>query len=71
MIGRISVMDSKTPRYVWDFIEAICPEGPNLYLSLFNERRCLQDATQLIRELRTRIKELEQIIKERKNEIQR
>ncbi len=36
------------------FIEEVCPEGPDLYMSSFDEATCLRDATSLIRQLRKR-----------------
>jgi len=36
------------PQYIMDFIRAICPESPELYMSFFTEKTALQDATKLI-----------------------
>ena len=42
-----------------NFIKAICPESPELYMSFFTEQSALEDATALIKELRAKIKEYE------------
>jgi hypothetical protein len=47
------------PDYVMNFIKAICPESPELYMSFFTEQSALEDATALIKELRAKIKEYE------------
>jgi len=38
----------ETPDYVYNFIKAICPEAPDLYIASFNEEKALIDATELI-----------------------
>lgn len=43
-----------TDAVVRAFIEAVCPEAPELYMASFDEATCLQDATELIRELQQR-----------------
>lgn len=37
------------------FIEAICPEAPDLYLASFNEMKALTDATEIITDLRRQL----------------
>jgi len=41
-----------TPRYIMNFIRAICPESPELYMAMFDEKKALIDATEIIDELR-------------------
>lgn len=44
--------DKEVDKTVMAFIEAICPEYPNLYLASFNEQVALEDATALLNDLR-------------------
>jgi hypothetical protein len=53
------VMERQTPKYIMDFVREIAPEGPELYMSCFNERRCIEDATKIMRSLSARVAELE------------
>ena len=48
---------SEMPDYITEFIKAICPEAPNLYLASFNEEQCLKDATEKILDLERRLRE--------------
>ena len=38
--------------YIDEFIAAVCPEAPHLYMASFNEKQCLIDATKIINDLR-------------------
>jgi len=49
-----------TPEYIVEFIRAICPEAPELYMAFFNEKTALQDATELIADLRQRLEQAEE-----------
>lgn len=49
-----------TEKYILDFIKAICPESPHLFMAMLNERQAIETATSLIDELRARVAELEQ-----------
>jgi hypothetical protein len=40
---------NNTPDYIMNFIKAICPEAPDLYLASFNEKQALIDATEMLR----------------------
>jgi hypothetical protein len=44
---------SQIPQYILDFISAICPEAPELYLASFDERKALEDATKIINDIST------------------
>jgi hypothetical protein len=48
-------MKKQEDTYVMEFIKAICPDAPNLYLASFNERVCLEDAAKLIGDLRANL----------------
>jgi hypothetical protein len=41
-----------TRKYILDFIEAVFPDAPNLAMSSFDEKHCLETATQIINEHR-------------------
>jgi len=43
---------NKTPQYIMDFLKAICPDAPELYMTLFDEKKCLTNATTVINDLR-------------------
>ena len=51
---------SDIPKYIEDFIQAVCPDAPNLYIQAFNEKTCIIDATKLISDLRARVQDLEE-----------
>jgi hypothetical protein len=46
--------------WVMDFIRELCPDASDLYLASFNEETCLHDATELIRNLRAQLREVEE-----------
>ena len=50
---------SDTPQYIVDFIKAICPDAPELYMASFNEEYAIIDATSRINSLETDNTELE------------
>lgn len=50
-----------TEEYIMRFAKSVCPEAPNLFLST-GERHIIQAATQLIENLRDKVKDLEQTI---------
>lgn len=46
---------AKTPRYIMAFLEAVYPDAPHLALASFNERKCIEDATETIMWLRAEL----------------
>lgn len=53
---------SETPEYIMDFIKAIAPEAPHLYMASFNEEKAIRDATALITTLEAEQKVLIQAL---------
>lgn len=47
-------MSKETPQFIMDFVKEIS-DSPDLYLSFFNERQALMDATRVMREQKSEL----------------
>ena len=43
------------------FIRAVCPEAPELYAAAFTEKKCLNDATEIITRYRGALDQIENL----------
>lgn len=60
---------SEEKKYIYEFVKAVYPEAPDLALQTFNEKVCLEDATERIKALEQQLKEKEESLEAKQNAI--